>query len=363
MCPNPLQRPSYLLIDLLKIVAAQCIVWHHFALYGPLADALTMAAPELAQWLFDYARMAVQVFLVVAGYLAARSLGSGLLPTQELLRTVWQRYERLVLPFLLALLITVLMAAVARPHLDSELVPGRPSLAQWLAHASLLHGLLKVESLTAGAWYVAIDFQLYALLALLLWLARGRHWAGVALVAAMAIASLSGFNLDARYDNWALYFFGAYGLGALAWWAGLRSRHSGYALTLYAFTLVVGLASLSLDFRERIALAMGVSSVLLAFGSTQLRLPHRLASAVRHLSNGSYALFLVHFSVLLLANAAWSALDLEDTDWALAYIACAWVLCMLVSHAFHTQVEQRLARWRAGPSAIIPAIPAAVAAK
>ncbi len=354
-----MQRPSYLLIDLLKIVAAQCIVWHHLALYGPLADALAQATPELAQWLFDYARMAVQVFLVVAGYLAARSMGQGLLPTQDLLRSLWQRYERLVLPFLLALLITVLMSAIARPHLDAELVPGRPSAAQWLAHASLLHGLLQVESLSAGAWYVAIDFQLYALLALLLWLARGRQWAGVALVAAMATASLSGFNLDARYDNWALYFFGSYGLGALAWWASLRGRFSGYALTLYAFTLLVGLASLALNFRERIALAMAVSSVLLAFGSTQLRLPRRLASAVRHLGNGSYALFLVHFSVLLLANAAWSALDLEDSDWALAYIAGTWALCMLVSHAFHTQVEQRLARWRAGA---IPAI-AAIAAK
>ena len=213
------------------------------------------------------------------------------MPAQGLLRTLWQRYERLVLPFLLALLVTVLIAALARPYLDSEVVPDTPSLAQWLAHASLLHSVLGVDAISAGAWYVAIDFQLYALLALMLWLARGRHWARVALVAALAVASLTWFNLDAQYDMWALYFFGAYGLGALAWWASLRSRYSGYALALYAFTLLVALASLALDFRERIALAMGVSSVLLAFGSTQLHLPRRLGGWVRHLSNCSYALF------------------------------------------------------------------------
>jgi peptidoglycan/LPS O-acetylase OafA/YrhL len=353
----PQQRPSYLLIDLLKIVAAQCVVWHHLSLYGPLSDALALSAPDLTQWLFDYARMAVQVFLVVAGYLAARSLGQSRLPVQGLLHGLWQRYARLVLPFVLALLFTALTAAIARPHLDGDLVPAMPSLAQWLAHASLLHGVLQVESISAGAWYVAIDFQLYALLAVCLWLARGQRWARVALVAALAIASLCWFNLDAHYDDWALYFFGAYGLGTLSWWAGLQGRHGGYALAWYALTLLVALASLTLDFRERIALAMAVSSVLLAFGSTQLHLPRRLGQWVRHLGNCSYALFLVHFSVLLLANAAWSDLDPDNSDWALACAAGAWALCMLLSHAFHTQVEQRIARWRAGPSAL-PAIAA-----
>ena len=351
------QRPSYHLIDLLKIAAAQCVVWHHLALYGPLSDSLAATAPDLTKWLVDYARMAVQVFLVVAGYLAARSLGQGQLPQQGLLRTLWQRYERLVVPFLLALLVTALVSAITRPYLEGDLVPDTPSLAQWLAHASLLHSVLKVDAISAGAWYVAIDFQLYAVFALLLWLARGRHWARVVLVAALAIASLCWFNLDAQYDVWALYFFGSYGLGTLAWWAGLRGRYSGYALALYALTLLVGLASLVLDFRERIALAMTVSSVLLAFGSTQLHLPRRLGNWVRHLGSCSYAQFLVHFSVLLLANAAWATLGLDDEDWAAVFAVSAWALSLLLSHIFHTQVEQRIARWRSSP-AVLPAVAA-----
>jgi len=350
------QRPAYRLIDLLKIVAAQCIVLHHFALYGPLSEAAAQAAPELAEWLYDYARMAVQVFLVIAGYLAARSLGQGGL-RQGLLRTLWQRYERLVLPFVAALLITMLCSALARPHLDGDLVPASPQLAQWLAHASLLHSVLGVDSLSAGVWYVAIDFQLYALLALLLWLSRGNRWVAGALVAAMAVASLTWFNLDAEYDVWALYFFGAYGLGALAWWAGLRARHSGYALALYLGTVSAGLGSLALGFRERIALAMGVSTVLASFGSTPLHLPRRLDAWVRRLSNSSYALFLVHFSVLLLANALWAVLEIDDTDWALPFTAAAWALSLLASYAFHTQVELRIAQWRSS-SAALPAQPA-----
>jgi peptidoglycan/LPS O-acetylase OafA/YrhL len=332
-------------------------VWHHLALYGPLSEAFSQVTPELTKWLYDYARMAVQVFLVVSGYLAARSLGQDVLSMQGLPRTLWQRYERLVLPFMAALLVTVLISSIARPHLEGDLVPAAPTLAQWLAHASLLHSVLGVDAMSAGVWYVAIDFQLFALLALLIWLAQGRRWLRVLLVAAMAIASLTWFNMDADYDIWALYFFGAYGMGALAWWAGLRSRHGGYALALYFFTLVAGLGSLALEFRERIALAMGVSSVLLAFGSRQLRLPRRVAGWLRHLSNSSYAVFLMHFSVLLLANAVWSALNLDNSDWALAFAVGAWALSLLAGHTFHIQVEQRLARWRAGP-VTMAAIPA-----
>lgn len=342
----PPHRPTYHLIDLLKIIAAQCIVLHHFALYGPLSDALNQTAPEISKWFFDYARMAVQVFLVVAGYLAARSLGHGPLPAHGLLRTVWQRYARLVTPFLLALSVTVLVSAIARPHLDGDLVPDAPSLAQWLAHASLLHSVLGVESISAGAWYVAIDFQLYAMLALLIWLARGRQWLRAALVAVMTAASLAWFNLDTEFDVWALYFFGSYGLGALSWWAGLRARRSHIAMALYCVTLMVALSSLALSFRERIALAMGVSSVLLAFGSAQIRMPLRLQSWVRQLSNSSYSLFLVHFSVLLLTNAVWAELAPDNSAWSLPFVAGAWALCMLVSLVFHAQVEQRIARWR-----------------
>ena len=64
-------------IDTLKAGASQLIVLHHLAAYGPISDALETSAPVLVDWLFDYGRMAVQVFLVIGGYLAARAFSSG----------------------------------------------------------------------------------------------------------------------------------------------------------------------------------------------------------------------------------------------------------------------------------------------
>ena len=106
-------RQTY--IDALKLIGAQLVVLHHFAAYGPLAEAVSRVAPGLIAWLYDYARLAVQVFLVLGGYLAVQSLT----PTARhgaalVLRTLLRRYQRLVLPFCVTLLLAVASAALAR---------------------------------------------------------------------------------------------------------------------------------------------------------------------------------------------------------------------------------------------------------
>ena len=49
-------------IDFLRALASQLIVWHHLAFYGPLSDIAYPLAPLAIDVLYDYARMAVQVF-------------------------------------------------------------------------------------------------------------------------------------------------------------------------------------------------------------------------------------------------------------------------------------------------------------
>jgi peptidoglycan/LPS O-acetylase OafA/YrhL len=83
-------------IDLAKILAAHFIVLHHFTAYGPLAESWDMATVALTSWLFDYGRMAVQVFLVIGGYLAAMALApKGELKAEAPWRPIAQRYLRL----------------------------------------------------------------------------------------------------------------------------------------------------------------------------------------------------------------------------------------------------------------------------
>lgn len=295
------------LIDAMKAIAALLVLLNHFSSYGPLAEASREAFPAISGWFFDYGRMAVQIFLVIAGFLAARGLSAqGQALTVSPLPLIWKRYLRLAIPYLAAIGLAIIASAVANQWLDDEAIPARATFRQWLAHAALLHSLLGFDSLSAGVWYIAIDFQLFALMALLLWIGR-RNVVAPGLVLGMTVASLFWFNRDASLDNWAIYFFGSYGLGAAAWWASDRQRLSAWLGVL----LTVAVAALIVDFRLRILLALAVALTLGFSRRNGLLEVWPDFRPLAFLGRISYSLFLVHFPVLLLANCVYAQLNLS----------------------------------------------------
>jgi peptidoglycan/LPS O-acetylase OafA/YrhL len=330
------------LIDALKAVASQAIVLHHLAAYGPLTAAVQTIAQTPIDWLFDYARIAVQIFLVIGGFLAARGLSpDGQALSRSPLPLIGKRYLRLVVPFLIAIGLAMVSAAIATQWMDDESIPARATLAQWLAHVFLLHGVLGFDSLSAGVWYVAIDFQLFAVLSLLLWLGRDRLPAMLP-VLALAIASLFWFNRDAGWDNWAIYFFGSYGLGAAAWWASAPQRMRSWTGLL----LTVVVAALVLDFRLRIAVALGTALLLALSRRSGLLYRWPEAKPLDFLGRISYSLFLVHFPVCLLANALYAHLELTSPLVAIAFMVGAWGSSLLAAVFFHRWVESPAAHQR-----------------
>lgn len=323
------------LIDALKAIAALLVLTHHFSSYGPLAESARHHFPAVFDWLFAYGRMAVQVFLVIAGFLAARGLAAqGQALSASPLPLIWKRYQRLVVPYLAAIGLAIIAAAIADRWLDDEAIPARATFRQWLAHAALLHGLLGIDALSAGVWYIAIDFQLFALMAILLWAGR-RRLVAPAMVLAVATASLFWFNRDATWDNWAIYFFGSYGLGAAAWWASARGR-----LRLWlGLIATIGIAALVEDFRLRIAIALAVA-LLLAFSRRSGLLERwpqgRLAAFFGRIS---YSVFLVHFPVLLLANALFANSAPRDAAAITWWTLVTWGACIGAGMAFHRWIE------------------------
>nr|WP_316642525.1 acyltransferase family protein [uncultured Roseateles sp.] len=342
-------------IDLLKALAAQAIVLHHLSAYGPIAETVHLLLPRLLDLIYQYGRMAVQVFLVLSGFLSAR----GLAPAGQMLLAhpgalLWQRYLRLVLPFMAAVLLTLACSALVAPWLP-ELVPVSVSAGQLLSHALLLHGVLGHEALTVGAWYVAIDLQLFALLLGLLWLAarlrpgRARRL-GPALVLLLVVASLWMFNRMPDLDDWALYFFGSYGLGALVYWLGRSARPRLWGLLVSGLVL----AALLVEFRARIALA-GVTALLLAWLQRRHQAGRRLfgqQQAPRWLTaqagTHAYSLFLVHFPVCLLVNALFERADHEQPLSGLLAMAAAWALSNMAALLFYRWIEAPAGRVRLG---------------
>jgi peptidoglycan/LPS O-acetylase OafA/YrhL len=346
------------LINLLKAGAAQLIVLHHLAFYGPMADQARPLMPALIDWLDDYARIAVQVFLVVGGFLAAKSLSPQAHPgIASPLGTIWRRYIKLVPPFMVAMLLAVAASALASQWMTHESISPPPSLSQLSAHLLLLHGVLGYESLSAGAWYVAIDFQLYALATLLLWGAgrvvrqRFQPWVMPVMVTLGVCASLLYFNRDAGWDEWAPYFFGSYGLGMLAWWASDSARRPGDATLLLAMMVLPTLVALSVDFRSRIAVALVVACVLFLFGRTRLAACRSQGWAfVNRMAAMSFSVFLVHFPVCLVVNAAFTRFVSDQPHEQALGMLVAWAASLAAGAAFYRWVEAPLGRVLTGLS-------------
>ena len=343
-------------IDSVKGVAALLIVLHHLAFYGPLSDVAYPLAPAALDWLSEYARMAVQAFLVIAGFGTARRLARlPLLGPRELGAELWSRYRRVGVPYLAALVLAIGCNALARTWMEHPSISAPPTLTQVLAHATFLTHILGYEPLTAGVWYLAIDFQLLLVSLLLLAVSqrlarvRGPVLPGVTprvfvvLCGALAVWSLFWLNRLSHLDNFAVYFFATYFLGMLVGWA----LHGTVSRPLVWGSLGVVVLALCYEFRPRLCVAL-LTTLLLLVG-TQADVLRRWPSnrLMTGLGRISYSLFLVHFPVCLVVNA-WGSRHLSGSPHAALFgMLLAVVLSLLAAVVFHHAVEARCVPARA----------------
>jgi peptidoglycan/LPS O-acetylase OafA/YrhL len=330
------------LIDIMKVVAAQFIFFHHAALYGPLSDAWHASEPVLADWLASYGLMAVQVFLVVAGFLSAQSLSRG--HALHPLLFIARRFERLARPLWFVLFLTLALTALARPWLTGDMLPKSPEWPQLFAHIFLLQNALGFESLSAGVWYTAVDFQLYVIMVWLILIAKKlqRPWVWPGLVALIAVVSAFWFNRHAQWDASGFYFFGSYGLGALVYWA--RASYRGRWLC--GAVVVCMMAALWVDWRVRLCVAMLTAGFL--WVGIGWRGAGRVFSRVfASLNESTYLFFLLNFPMLILANVFWLMLgDSFELDASNCILGC-WVWTLATSHGLHLGLP-----WLSGATAL-----------
>ena len=373
----------FIAVDVVKGAACLLIVAHHLAVYGPMSDAAGVLAPQVFGWLYDYGRWAVQVFLVIGGYLAAASLASNFLQPQQhrhppsgmslvcatAAALVRRRYYRLMMPYGVAVVISVLVAAIVRPWFSHPSVPDAPSLAQALAHVALLQDILGFKALSAGIWYIAIDFQLYALSVLVFCTATtaSRRWPrrpvlrGDCAMLAIGVASLWAFNRHPALDTTAFYFVGAYVLGMAAYWAAPHPLHNTNAVEKLVCRfwlgalIAIGCIALLIQFRGRVALAWGVALMLVALRhGLQKRVvdaecapcPSLLKTSGRAgvrwlaaLGAMSYSVFLIHFPICMLVNAVMARLWPADAGANLLGLAAAMALSLGAGRVLYRCVE------------------------
>ncbi|MES1213498.1 MAG: acyltransferase family protein [Singulisphaera sp.] len=355
------------IIHLLRAIGSHLIVWHHLAFYGPISDIAYGTSPAIFDWLVDYGRMAVQVFFVMGGFVTARKLSRPQSWTPRLLgKEIVARYRRIGIPYLVALVVAVLANEVARRSMEHESISATPSVKQLVAHAVFLQDVLDYEPLTAGIWYLAIDFQLGILVLLTL---AAMQWVRAAsgidseagfraaqfVLWPLAALSLFWLNRFQEFDQYALYFFGSYFTGMVVAWT-LAGRLPRWSLVLY---LGLVAAALVVDWRPRLAVSVATGLTIYLAEATRERRNAWTSwawSVTQFWGERSYSLFLIHFPVCLVLTAWAAEYVIDRPHAALGVMIGEYAVSLIAAVAFYRWIEGRVPRKRTERSHKAPAI-------
>ncbi len=312
-----------------------------------MADTMNLEWPHFIDWLYHSARLAVQIFLVVGGYLAAQSVMNRAIDRPYV--QITKRYLRLVPIYALALALITLAVHISRPSIHGEWLPAEATLAQFLAHVFLIHDLIGMEALSSGAWYVAIDFQLYVVLIFLCYALKDAGDKALSLtIAALCTLSMWKFNRIDELDIWAIYFLAAYGLGVLAAWA----KRSRFDAIVFGITTVLAVGALWVEFRTRLCLALLIS-VWLAIKPKQMIHWTPMKRVVHRLANSAYVLFLIHFGLIVIFSAMWNKSHFYHPLTAFFITTFTWLCSVGLGLFLHEKAEIPIHHWISNQSRLI----------
>jgi len=317
--------------------------------------------PSTEDFFLEFGLLAVQVFLVIGGYLNAKSLSLVLLDDNiHVTSRIWARYQRLAIPLFVALSFAVLVTAMIRPFFDHSSLSAAPTPWQVLAHVFFLQDVLYLEAFSAGVWYVAIDFQLFVMAIVGAWLAHAwQGSSGTGLVVRKALflwgtltlVSLFVWNLNPLDEIWGTYFLGAYGLGlCIGSWRYANLRLSYFHLSL--LIVFVGALAFAYQPRERLTVAVATALFLSLYEASECKpIPFLKASWLQNFSDATYAIFLIHFGVSLLVSALVFNFWSENIPINLMGLLVSFALSVWLGRLIQLHIEskppslQRLLQW------------------
>lgn len=335
-------------LDNIKGIACLLILFHHLAFYGPMSDVANAVIPKSITFFFDHGRLAVAIFLCVGGFLTGLKLSEpNFFVKHAVQQVIWQKYLRLLIPYLGAIALAIAASFVASRLMEHDSISAMPNVPQLLSHLFFLQNILGYESLSAGLWYVAIDFQLFAVCALLVflveklspasWSYRSTRLITLTIFSAITIASVMFFNRYDVYDVWFVYFFASYGLGLLTAYLARSQSHHVLILSVVAITIF---SLYYQDFRERLLIAL-LMAFLLFFSYRGDWIRSKIwNNPLRKIGEMSYSIFLVHFPVSLVISGIWVQLYPSDPWMNVLGMSVSAVLSLLLAMPFCKYLEK-----------------------
>ena len=342
------QRRHFGFIDVFRGLAASVIAAHHILIYGPMSDPGETLLPGLIAALRSQGRYAVQVFFVVSAFVTAYSLGHAVIGSAGFARFALRRYLRLGLPYL-AIVVGVLVLENFTPASFAAFPLAEPD--GWkhvLAQAVFLQDILGYGNVSAGLWYVSIDFQFGILYYLLLWLharltrvpklSTPRRGLSILLLlfVPLAVSSVFFWNTDPAHDVAVHYYIGSLFIGVLVSWS-LTGRVPRWTVWLYAGSVVLGLA---FQWRERLAVALTAGLLIDWLARRGVELRWWVWYPFRALGRISYSFFLVHYPTHWVVSGLYERVANQSPAASLLWCSVSFLTSLLVAILFYYTVER-----------------------
>jgi peptidoglycan/LPS O-acetylase OafA/YrhL len=329
-------------------VAAAIIAAHHIVLYGPVSDPGMALTPVLIDGLWLHGRYAVQVFLVISGFVTAYSLSRATVGPKGFAKFTARRYVRLGLPYLATVLGVLALENLTPPSFAAFPLAEPDGWRHVLAQAVFLQDILGYGNFSAGLWYVSIDFQFGLLFYLLLLLHAGLSrllslhsprrdsTLLLALAVPLAVASVFIWNLDSAHAVGVHYFLGSLFIGVLAAWS-LSGRVPRWAFWLYVAVVAVGLR---FHWRERLALALVTGILVYVFARRGVELNWKVLAPVRALGRISYSFFLIHYPVHWVVSGMYLRFSDASPSASLLWASFSFLTSLIAAVVMYFTVER-----------------------
>lgn len=347
-------------LDGIRGGAALFVVLHHIFL-SSWPGFPSSSAPWWLGWLL-YGHMAVAIFIVVSGFsLALAPMTNGGKLRGGVGRFLRRRAWRILPAYWAALVVSIVITALL---LRSELEPA--AIVKSLAvHGLLLQDVIGSESPNGALWSIAIEWQIYFVFPLILWLGRRTSLASAVLVTTLVVLvahAVAGFGGPfEKIDGLTPQFLALFALGALAVQLGSGDRAAklrrplgvvGVA-ALLAFALVAATQGsewvVARFFWMDLLFGLGVAclmAVMHAGGSAPAR--GVLASpAALWLGLFSYSIYLVHAPIVGVLNKyLFGPMDLSPLATFGLTLALGLPVILALCYAFHRAFEAPFLRRR-----------------
>jgi peptidoglycan/LPS O-acetylase OafA/YrhL len=327
--PPPAGSQRLETVDALRGLAALSVCWYHVAASGSLETKGWLRASAKFGWL------GVDVFFVISGFVIPYALWRGGYDLRDFSRYLWKRAARIEPPYFAAIVLAVLLWRLSSLRPGYQGRPFELSPTHLLLHVGYLNTFAGRPWLNPDFWSLAIEFQYYLLMGLLVpFLASPRSRSRLlALGSLFAISVL--FPTQPGQHPYVFTWLPLFLAGILTFqrWANIIGR------TFFACGLVLAMVVASYKLGILSASVGGLTAVVIAFVHVRNRVLNFLGAI-------SYSLYLTHGPVGSRVDNLTARFVQGDVQTGLAALF-AVLIAVAFAYVFHRLVERPSRVWAA----------------